>query len=419
MPAKNDTYPCHQIIDENQEFSDELSTVIEQKWELSEAKLDYHVVSIFGSRYTAGKTCSQTTQSIWMSRATQLPILLIDVQGPVGPKSNKDQDFESKAALFALTTTEVLIFDLREPDLFTNSTISMLENVIQAYLRLFQNPKGARQKTLIITIIRDNEIFGQAPPFKEFKENLNNIFNNIWRTLDNKATITTPTIDDFFDFMFFNGSRDPIFSSEQFIKDVTNLQERFIDPTTSDYVFQPQYHKQIPIDGYHKYVSDIWTQICLNKSLDLSTQQKLLSELRCDEISNDVLKRFEKRFDLLLTRTLEKDDIISDLGYRMRTLQDNTINEYQTRASCYLSEIYQEKEKKLLEKINAKLHVLFDAQLKFLHIKAIKMFEYELKVTIFNGSLPLVDDDTKGIIVSRRSLIETNSPSKYKLVVSR
>ncbi|KAG2221476.1 hypothetical protein INT45_005017 [Circinella minor] len=428
MLVKNNIYPCHQIIDENQEFSDYLSTVIKQKWELSEAKLDYHVVSIFGSQSTGKSTLlntlfetsfdvmdaaqgrSQTTRGIWMSCAKQAPIILMDIEGSDGAERGEDQDFERKAALFALTTSEVVIFNLYENqvNLYAGGNMSMLKTVIQVNLELFQNQKGApQQKTLILIAIRD---YSGQTPIEKLQKNLQDSFDTIWKELTKTTTTTiTTTIHDFFDFMFI-GLPHGIFFTEQFAKEADNLRQRFINQTNSDYVFQPEYHKQIPIDAYHKYVSDIWTQICMNKSLDLPTQQELLSGFRCDEISNDVLKRFEKRIDFLKTCTLEKDDIINDLGYRMRTFRDLAINEYQTKASCYLPEIYKEKEKNLLLKLNVRLRVFFDTQLKNLHIRAVKMFDYELKATVFNKSSSSYKykeyDNTEKIIASRRETVE-------------
>lgn len=61
---------------------------------------------------------------------------------------------------------------------------------------------------------------------------------------------------------------------------------RFNDPKDPNYVFRPQYHKRIPADGYHMYASGIWDKILSNKDLDLPTQQELLAQYRCDEISN-------------------------------------------------------------------------------------------------------------------------------------
>lgn len=61
---------------------------------------------------------------------------------------------------------------------------------------------------------------------------------------------------------------------------------RFNDPENQDFVFKPEYHKRIPADGYHIYASGIWDKVLTNKDLDLPTQQELLAQYRCDEISN-------------------------------------------------------------------------------------------------------------------------------------
>ncbi|KAI7859763.1 root hair defective 3 GTP-binding protein-domain-containing protein [Circinella umbellata] len=425
MPANNNIYSCHQIIDENQEFSDKLSAVIEQEWELSEAKLDYHVVSIFGSQSTGKSTLlntlfgtsfdvmdasqgrSQTTRGIWMSRAKQLPILLMDIEGADGAERGEDQNFERKAALFALATSEVVIFNLCESqvNLYAGGNMSMLKMVIQVNLELFQNQKGARQeKTLILIVIRD--YIGQTP-IEKLKKNLQDNFDTIWNELNKTTTTTTTTIHDFFDFMFI-GLPHKILSSDQFDKETDDLQLRFIDQTNSDYVFQPQYHKQIPIDGYHKYVSDIWTQIRMNKSLDLPTQQELLSQFRCNEISNDILAQLEEMANKLKTCALEEDGIIEELGKRMREYRDTAIKEYQTSASCYLPEFYEEKEKYLLSILNKRFHALYETQLKSLHIKAIEMFNYELRTTIFESqsSCGRVEGYAKEIIASSRETVE-------------
>ena len=87
---------------------------------------------------------SQTTRGIWMSRAKQLPILLMDIEGADGAERGEDQNFERKAALFALATSEVVIFNLCESqvNLYAGGNMSMLRMVIQVNLELFQNQKG-------------------------------------------------------------------------------------------------------------------------------------------------------------------------------------------------------------------------------------------------------------------------------------
>ena len=93
------------------------------------------------------------------------------------------------------------------------------------------------------------------------------------------------------------------------------------------------------------------------------------------------LEQFGRTINPLQTCTLERGEIISDLGYRMRTIRCSAINEYHTNASSYHPKIYQEKSKDLLEKLNGRLRIFFVGQLKNLHIKAIQMFEFELKIT--------------------------------------
>ncbi|KAI7846864.1 RHD3/Sey1 [Circinella umbellata] len=426
MLVKNNIYSCHQIIDENQNLSDDLSTAIKQQWELSEAKLDYHVVSIFGSQSTGKSTLlntlfetsfdvmdasqgrSQTTRGIWMSRAKQLPILLMDIEVADGAERGEDQNFERKAALFALATSEVVIFNLCENqvNLYAGGNMSMLKMVIQVNLELFQNQKGARQeKTLILIVIRD--YIGQTP-IEKLKKNLQDSFDTIWNELNKTPNTITTTIHDFFDFMFI-GLPHKILSSDQFDKETDNLQLRFIDQTSSDYVFQPQYHKQIPIDGYHKYVSDIWTQIRMNKSLDLPTQQELLSQFRCNEILNDILAQLEEMTNKLKTCALEEDGIIEDLGNRMSTFQKTAIKKYQTSASCYLPEFYEEKEKYLLSILNTRFYALYETQLKNLHIKAIEKFNHQLKTMIFESQSSCgcrAEGYAKEIIASSKKTVE-------------
>ncbi len=65
-----------------------------------------------------------------------------------------------------------------------------------------------------------------------------------------------------------------------------NFLNRFNDPKNPDFVFRPEYHKRIPADGYNMYAASIWDKVLTNKDLDLPTQQELLAQYRCDEISS-------------------------------------------------------------------------------------------------------------------------------------
>jgi protein SEY1 len=49
----------------------------------------------------------QTTKGIWMCRAQNAPLLVMDVEGTDGRERGEDQDFERKSALFSLASSEV------------------------------------------------------------------------------------------------------------------------------------------------------------------------------------------------------------------------------------------------------------------------------------------------------------------------
>jgi hypothetical protein len=64
-------------------------------------------------------------------------------------------------------------------------------------------------------------------------------------------------LSDFFDFMF-TALPHKILQAEKFESEAEQLRQRFIDPAHGKFVFQPQYHKKIPADGFQIYMESIW-----------------------------------------------------------------------------------------------------------------------------------------------------------------
>ena len=100
----------------------------------------------------------QTTRGIWMSKnkrnltseKSREPmaenILVMDVEGTDGRERGEDQDFERKAALFALATSEVLIVNMWEHQvgLYQGANMGLLKTVFEVNLQLFlKNSKYA------------------------------------------------------------------------------------------------------------------------------------------------------------------------------------------------------------------------------------------------------------------------------------
>ncbi|KAI7858071.1 RHD3/Sey1 [Circinella umbellata] len=387
--------PRLQIVDENQLFTENLPSYME-KWSLAEAGFQYNVVAVFGSQSTGKSTLlnrlfgtsfdvmdenqrSQTTKGIWMSRGRGMHVLVMDVEGTDGRERGEDQDFERKSALFSMATSEVIILNLWEHQvgLYQGANMGLLKTVFEVNLQLFQNQKG-KEKTLILIVIRDHV---GATPLENLAKTIQADLEKIWDSLPKPEGLEDCKIHDYFDFMF-TGLPHKILLPEKFDEEVAVLRHRFNDPKNPNYVFRPQYHKRIPADGYHVYASSIWDKVLSNKDLDLPTQQELLAQYRCDEISNTAFERFTERITPFKTPILEKAQTIPDLGKQMQEIRSEALEAFDKNASRYHKGVYEKKRKEMLAKLNTQLNVFFVGQLKNLHKKAITMFEENLKVEL-------------------------------------
>ncbi|KAI9260508.1 RHD3/Sey1 [Phascolomyces articulosus] len=387
--------PRLQIVDENQDFTQDLPNFM-GKWSLAEAGFQYNVVAVFGSQSTGKSTLlnrlfgtsfdvmdenqrSQTTKGIWMSRGRGMHVLVMDVEGTDGRERGEDQDFERKSALFSMATSEVIILNLWEHQvgLYQGANMGLLKTVFEVNLQLFQNQKG-KEKTLILIVIRDHV---GATPLENLAKTIQADLEKIWDGLPKPEGLEECKIHDYFDFMF-TGLPHKILLPEKFDEEVAKLRTRFNDSKDPNYVFRPQYHKRIPADGYHVYASSIWDKILSNKDLDLPTQQELLAQYRCDEISNTAFERFTERITPFKIPILEKAQTIPDLGEQMKDIRSEALESFDKNASRYHQGVYEKKRKEMLAKLNTQLNVFFVGQLKNLHKKAITMFEENLKAEL-------------------------------------
>ncbi|KAI9253274.1 RHD3/Sey1 [Helicostylum pulchrum] len=389
------TIPRLQIVDEHQKFTQDLPAYLE-KWNLGDAGFKYNVVAVFGSQSTGKSTLlnglfgtsfdvmdenqrSQTTKGIWMSRGRGMHVLVMDVEGTDGRERGEDQDFERKSALFSMATSEVIILNLWEHQvgLYQGANMGLLKTVFEVNLTLFQTQKS-KEKTLLLIVIRDHV---GSTPLANLARTLQADLEKIWAGLSKPEGLENCKIHDYFDFMY-TGLPHKVLLPEKFNEEVANLRCRFNDPAHPDFVFKPEYHKRIPADGYHIYASNIWDKVLTNKDLDLPTQQELLAQYRCDEISNVAFEIFSKKLVPFRKPILEKAQIIEDLGEQMLSIRKEAIDSFDKNASRYHQGVYEKKRSEMLTKLNIQLNVLFVGQLKNLHKKAILTFDENLKAEL-------------------------------------
>eukprot|EP00158_Paraphelidium_tribonemae_P005714 Partr_v1_DN27479_c0_g1_i2_m71464 putative Cooperates with the reticulon proteins and tubule- shaping DP1 family proteins to generate and maintain the structure of the tubular endoplasmic reticulum network. Has GTPase activity, which is required for its function in ER organization (By similarity) len=278
-----------------------------------------------------------------------------------------------------MAVAEVIIINIWENmvGLYNGANMGLLKTVFEVNLQLFHS---SQSKTLLFFVIRDH--VGVTP-----LANLENVTREslakIWKELAKPEGLESSQMTDFFDFKFA-ALPHKILQPEKFESEVDLLRDRcFVDKAHADYVFAKAYHKQIPADGFPHYTQTIWEKIIGSKDLDLPTQQQLLAQYRCDEIMAEVIGVFNTDIQpaiisIDIGRVLEEFHI---LGLSRK----NAIDDFSKEASRYHQEFYQKKKQELLERLNAKLNILFMGQLKNARRQAVADFKVQVTI-ILSGS---------------------------------
>jgi len=399
---------------------------------VAEAGFNYHLISVFGSQSTGKSTLlnnlfgtefsvmaeserRQTTKGIWMSKNKKGTadsgtvkmaenILVMDVEGTDGRERGEDQDFERKSALFALATSEVLIVNIWEHQvgLYQGANMGLLKTVFEVNLQLFLKDKQyvlsppsvaqcpglthtsprSNTRSLLFFVIRDH--IGTTP-LSNLRDTLTQDLTKIWASISKPQGLESSKIEDYFDFAFA-ALPHKVLQPDKFVQEVEKLGTRFTTGhrSTKDQefvggVFLPEYHRRIPADGLSVYAEGVWDQIVHNKDLDLPTQQELLAQFRCDEISREVLIAFDEVIAPLEEKQAErvrlgKPSVLPDLGVAGSGARDKCTKAFEVQASRYHKGVYARKRAELEGKIDARLKALYHGQLSAAHKAGVASF---------------------------------------------
>ncbi|KAI0085096.1 protein SEY1 [Irpex rosettiformis] len=382
-----------QIINDAKEWTQELTPQI-SRWGLQDAGFDYDIVSVFGSQSTGKSTLlnrlfgtnfdvmdeskrQQTTKGIWMCRDKSMNIMVMDVEGTDGRERGEDQDFERKSALFSLASSEVLIVNLWEHQvgLYQGANMGLLKTVFEVNLGLFgkKTADGRNPRTLLLFVIRDH--IGTTP-LANLEATLTADMQKIWESLAKPDELKDRQLSDYFD-LSFSALPHKILAADKFEQSVADLRKRFSDKSRDDYVFKPAYHKRIPADGVAFYMEGIWEQVQTNKDLDLPTQQELLAQFRCDEISAGALAEFIEQAKPQ-RKPIEAGKVVGNLGSMMRAWRSGALARYDQNASRYHQGVYKRKRADLIAALDSTLSPLFLGQIKNLHKASLSSFKQEM-----------------------------------------
>lgn len=401
-----------QVIDEEKEFNTNLNGYLQLE-HVAEAGFNYHLISVFGSQSTGKSTLlnhlfgtefsvmsetqrQQTTKGIWMSKNKRIDsagtkmadnILVMDVEGTDGRERGEDQDFERKSALFALATSEVLLVNIWEHQvgLYQGANMGLLKTVFEVNLQLFLKDKQSTPRSLLFFVIRDH--IGNTP-LQNLRNTLIQDLTKIWASISKPQGLEDSKIEDYFDFGFA-ALPHKILQGDKFISETAALGARFTaghrkqgaetEQQLEGGLFLPEYHRRIPADGFSVYAEGIWDQIVNNKDLDLPTQQELLAQFRCDEISREVLLAFDNVIVPLEDKQgeaarLGKPQVLLDLGAIGMKARTACTKAFEVQASRYHKGVYTRKRQELEDKVDTRLKTLYQGQLSAAHKAGVVAF---------------------------------------------
>ncbi|KAK2464311.1 hypothetical protein APHAL10511_003768 [Amanita phalloides] len=382
-----------QIIDDEKNFTPNLNTQIE-RWGLRNVGFDYNIVAVLGSQSTGKSTLlnrlfgttfdvmdeskrQQTTKGIWMCRGRDTNILVMDVEGTDGRERGEDQDFERKSALFSLASSEVLIVNLWEHQvgLYQGANLGLFKTVFEVNLGLFGKRalEGISGRTLLLFVIRDH--LG-VTPLNNLQETLTADLERIWYSLSKPPELKECRLSDFFD-LAFTALPHKILTPDKFESEVAKLRTRFVNKDQKGFYFKPMYHKRVPADGVAYYMESNWEQVQSNKDLDLPTQQELLAQFRCDEISKVAFSEFGEQAKSQ-KRPIESGRVVQGLGNMMRAWRTEALDQYDRDASRYHQQVYKRKRGDLVAAMDTTLSPLFLGQLKNLHKSCLVTFKKQM-----------------------------------------
>ncbi|RKP05732.1 RHD3/Sey1, partial [Thamnocephalis sphaerospora] len=365
-------------------------------WGMSHYGRDYHTVAIFGSQSTGKSTLlnalfgtdfsimnsssgrSQTTLGtyicIWMGKSADTNILVMDIEGVDGQERGEDKLVERRSALFSLATAEVLVVNMHEVaiGLYNGANVELLKTVFEANLRLSKGKGNC--KTLLFFVIRD--CISQTP--LAYHENkLRGNMTKIWDNIAKPEHLANSSFSDFFDCMVVGLPPKPVMP-DQFNEATDRLRLRFTDPSDSNYVFKPCYHRGIPIDGFSHYASGIWASILLaDNMLSIPSQQMLLAEHRCAELYTEAKAAFEQNTSAIKAQ-VNDGKVIDGLGNMVEKARSEAIAAFDANAKHYHRDVYMEMRGKLYDTFNEQLSIIFRSQVKNLAAKLAEQFDTEM-----------------------------------------
>eukprot|EP00698_Gefionella_okellyi_P020163 TRINITY_DN6300_c0_g1_i1.p1 TRINITY_DN6300_c0_g1~~TRINITY_DN6300_c0_g1_i1.p1 ORF type:complete len:737 (+),score=173.80 TRINITY_DN6300_c0_g1_i1:48-2258(+) len=297
----------------------------------------------------------QTTQGIWLARAVEMPIFVLDIEGTDSAERGDDHmAFERKSSLLAVALCDVVVVNMWEHDVGRHdaANYTLLKTVFEVNLQL----RSDETKTLLMFVLRDHS----TTPLTRLAASLKKDMDHLWQGATKPDRWADTNFSELFDTEFVSLPHK-VHQPDKFRSEVADLRARF----SFDDLLRPIYRKGVPADGFADYASRLWEQIISCKDVDIPTTRTLLAVYRCDELARAATESFHLALQSLQTRVLE--GVVPHFSSEIHTAMQNAIREFDELGRRYDDTVYKERRDVLMRALVLDAETLFRKQLKRAH----------------------------------------------------
>ncbi|CAD6254652.1 unnamed protein product [Miscanthus lutarioriparius] len=219
-----------------------------------------------------------TTEGIWAAVSKDPNAIVLDIEGADGQEHQDDAGFENQAALFALSISDVIFFNINVQDIgrMHGASIPLLRTIFQE--RLNHN----MHRTKVVIAVRDYNHKKASESF--LRQQLLSPLKKIFDESTNKEKMSTKYYDTSVEFF-------PHFDYD----------ERAFQKKCQDIIAQPGFLKKRqqnwPVDEFPNLAEKLWKSILQNEKLNMPSYWVLLSRERCEAVMNKKLLSLQANDD--------------------------------------------------------------------------------------------------------------------------
>jgi len=326
--------------------------------------MDYKIISIVGSQSSGKSTLlnavfdttfevmnvndgiRQTTKGVWGATLPSDGLFIMDVEG-VDSKERWDEGafFEKSTSLFSLAMSHLMIINLWTHDVgrFSGSNLKLLETIFEINFRLFHDkPKDEKEKASdsqrkgLLIILRD---YNTKNNLEVIKETILNDIQKIWKEIIKPEKYREMSYDQFFNIQFetmahYDYER-PLFDSQckELYKKLVNqnLPSSFFN-YMKDYTNAEKV--PVPFEALDFYIKNIWKTVRSCKDIDLPSQKIIVTDYRCRQISNELVKN-QVNPQLEFINEKLNQNIYKELKPKCEELYNKTLETFDAQTSYY------------------------------------------------------------------------------------